>query len=76
MAGTEDDFLELLGGEVMIDMDRLVDTARHGIPDKVRGEVWKHLLEVSKPDKCMLYCIFMISHIFLNIKMASYSRRG
>lgn len=51
MAGTEEDFLELLGGEVMIDMDRLVDTARHGIPDKVRGEVWKHLLEVSKPDK-------------------------
>lgn len=51
MAGTEEDFLELLGGEVLIDMDRLVDTSRHGIPDKVRGEVWKHLLEVSKPDK-------------------------
>jgi len=29
----------------------LVDTARHGVPEKVRGEVWKHLLEVSKPDK-------------------------
>jgi len=51
MAGTEEDFLELLGGEVYVDMDRLVDTARHGIPEKVRGEVWKHLLEVSKPDK-------------------------
>ncbi len=52
MAGTEDDFNELLGGEVYIDMERLVDTSRHGIPEKVRGEVWKHLLEVSKPDKC------------------------
>lgn len=51
MAGTEEDFLELLGGEVFIDMDRLMDTSRHGIPEKVRGEVWKHLLEVSKPDK-------------------------
>lgn len=51
MAGTEEDFLELLGGEVYIDMERLVDTSRHGIPEKVRGEVWKHLLEVSKPDK-------------------------
>lgn len=43
--------MELLGGEVFIDMERLIDTSRHGIPEKVRGEVWKHLLEVSKPDK-------------------------
>lgn len=51
MAGTEEDFLDLLGGEGHIDMERLIDTSRHGIPEKVRGEVWKHLLEVSKPDK-------------------------
>lgn len=51
MAGTEEDFLDLLGGEVFVDMERLIDTSRHGIPEKVRGEVWKHLLEVSKPDK-------------------------
>jgi hypothetical protein len=32
-------------------MAKLTDSARHGIPEKIRGEVWKYLLDVSKPDK-------------------------
>jgi len=51
MACTEEEFQELLGGEVCVDMEKLADISKYGIPDKVRGEVWKYLLEVSKPDK-------------------------
>eukprot|EP01132_Coremiostelium_polycephalum_P000965 gene965-1228_t len=51
MACTEEDFTELLGGEVFIDMDKLVAISRHGIPDRVRSEVWKYLLGISKNDK-------------------------
>jgi len=32
-------------------MAKLIDISRHGIPSKVRGEVWKYLLGVYKPDK-------------------------
>lgn len=44
-------FHEVLGQEVYVDIDRLKDLAQHGIPDEVRGEVWKYLLGVSQPDK-------------------------
>ena len=53
MACTEEEFQELLGGDVRVDMEKLADISKYGIPDKVRGEVWKYLLDVSKPDKCM-----------------------
>ncbi|KYQ93917.1 ankyrin repeat-containing protein [Tieghemostelium lacteum] len=51
MACTEEEFTELLAGEVHIDMDKLIAISRHGIPDKVRPEVWKYLLGISKIDK-------------------------
>ncbi|KAN0041671.1 hypothetical protein ACTFIV_004215 [Dictyostelium citrinum] len=51
MACTEEEFTELLSGEVFIDMDKLIAISRHGIPDKVRPEVWKYLLGISKTDK-------------------------
>lgn len=51
MACTEEEFLELLGGEVYVDMEKLADISKYGICDKVRAEVWKYLLEVAKPDK-------------------------
>eukprot|EP01112_Ceratiomyxa_fruticulosa_P018900 TRINITY_DN6110_c0_g1_i1.p1 TRINITY_DN6110_c0_g1~~TRINITY_DN6110_c0_g1_i1.p1 ORF type:complete len:293 (-),score=39.34 TRINITY_DN6110_c0_g1_i1:218-1096(-) len=51
MACTEEEFGELLGGESIIDLSKLVDASIHGIPQKIRGEVWKYLLEVAKPDK-------------------------
>ncbi|EGC33444.1 hypothetical protein DICPUDRAFT_48931 [Dictyostelium purpureum] len=51
MACTEEEFTELLSGEVYIDMDKLVAISRHGIPEKVRAEVWKYLLGISKTDK-------------------------
>jgi len=51
MACTEEEFTELLGGEVFIDMDKLAAISKHGIPDKVRPEVWKYLLGISKNDK-------------------------
>jgi hypothetical protein len=50
MSSTEEGFLELLEGEVSVDMDKLRDVGMHGIPDNVRGEVWKYLLGVCKPE--------------------------
>ncbi|EFA83948.1 ankyrin repeat-containing protein [Heterostelium album PN500] len=51
MACTEEEFLEILGTEVFIDMNKLIAVSRHGIPERVRSEVWKYLLGVSKNDK-------------------------
>eukprot|EP01116_Phalansterium_solitarium_P011618 TRINITY_DN27359_c0_g1_i1.p1 TRINITY_DN27359_c0_g1~~TRINITY_DN27359_c0_g1_i1.p1 ORF type:complete len:282 (+),score=33.46 TRINITY_DN27359_c0_g1_i1:13-858(+) len=51
MAAPVDQFRELLDAEVSVDLGKLIDIAKHGIPGKVRGEVWEYLLEVSKPDK-------------------------
>lgn len=44
-------------------MTKLIDISRHGIPSKVRGEVWKYLLGVSKPDKgeCRHFQLFYTS---------------
>lgn len=47
----EKDFQDLLGNESAIDIDRLCEAARHGVPPKLRSEVWKYLLGVTRPDK-------------------------
>jgi hypothetical protein len=54
MAATEEEFAELLGeeSESAVDLQTLREVSRFGIPDKLRGEVWKYLLGVAKPDKC------------------------
>eukprot|EP00474_Spongospora_subterranea_P010574 CRZ11032.1 hypothetical protein [Spongospora subterranea] len=44
------DFEELLSAEGAVDIDRLREASRTGIPSSVRGEVWKYLLGVSCPD--------------------------
>ena len=41
----------MLEAEDFVDLEKLFASGRHGIPDKVRGAVWKYLLDVSKPDK-------------------------
>ncbi|KAJ2699858.1 hypothetical protein FB645_005185 [Coemansia sp. IMI 203386] len=46
-----EDFDEVLESEVFVDVNRLRKYARHGIPDEIRGEVWKYLLGVEKPDR-------------------------
>eukprot|EP00033_Pygsuia_biforma_P003328 GCRY01003647.1.p1 GENE.GCRY01003647.1~~GCRY01003647.1.p1 ORF type:complete len:343 (-),score=85.49 GCRY01003647.1:76-1104(-) len=45
------EFEEVLNAEVVIDLDKLTDLAKHGIPEEVRGETWKYLLGVSNPNK-------------------------
>jgi len=52
MASTEHEFSELMTAEDFVELDKLRDIARHGVPDDVRGEVWKYLLGVLPPDKC------------------------
>mmetsp|Transcript_22431 Transcript_22431/g.44486 ORF Transcript_22431/g.44486 Transcript_22431/m.44486 type:complete len:298 (-) Transcript_22431:135-1028(-) len=48
---SEAEFQELLNDESMVNIHRLREAARYGVPQSVRGEVWKFLLGVSKPDK-------------------------
>jgi TBC1 domain family member 2 len=47
------DFLEILMAETLVDIDKLQSASKHGVPDEVRGEVWKYLLGVEAPDKSM-----------------------
>jgi len=51
MSSTVDEYHELINAEVYVEIDKLRDIAKHGIPDEVRGEVWKYLLGVQHPDK-------------------------
>mmetsp|Transcript_5479 Transcript_5479/g.8514 ORF Transcript_5479/g.8514 Transcript_5479/m.8514 type:complete len:292 (+) Transcript_5479:130-1005(+) len=51
MGCTPEEFQELLSAEMYVEMDKLRQASRHGVPDSIRGEVWKYLLDVSKPDK-------------------------
>jgi len=51
MACTEDEFKEVLAAEVFVDLLKLREMARYGIPDRIRGEVWSYLLGVTKPIK-------------------------
>ncbi|KAI8091402.1 rab-GTPase-TBC domain-containing protein [Gilbertella persicaria] len=45
------DFNEILQSEVYVDLERLRILARHGIPNELRGEVWKYLLGVEQADR-------------------------
>eukprot|EP01135_Chromosphaera_perkinsii_P000681 Nk52_evm9s148 gene=Nk52_evmTU9s148 len=48
---TLEDFQEVLGTEMYVDMEKLREMAEEGVPDVVRVEVWKYLLGVARPDK-------------------------
>jgi hypothetical protein len=43
---------EILDTEDVVELQKIIDMASYGIPSKTRGEVWKYLLLVAKPDKC------------------------
>ncbi|KAI8639485.1 rab-GTPase-TBC domain-containing protein [Parasitella parasitica] len=45
------DFNEILQSEVYVDLERLRILARHGVPNELRGEVWKFLLGVEQADR-------------------------
>ncbi|KAI7902206.1 rab-GTPase-TBC domain-containing protein [Cokeromyces recurvatus] len=45
------DFKEILQSEVYVDLERLRLLARHGIPNELRGQVWKYLLGVEQADR-------------------------
>lgn len=51
MSATVDQYKLLLEAET-IDLNRLADLARHGIPSKIRGDVWKFLLTTYRNEKC------------------------
>ena len=44
-------FRELLDADTHVELDKLVEAARAGVPTSVRGEVWKYLLGVAEADK-------------------------
>ncbi|KAJ1910217.1 hypothetical protein IWQ60_010770 [Tieghemiomyces parasiticus] len=49
--GTLYELLETLNAEVYVDVDKLRQLARYGVPKEVRGEVWKYLLGVELADR-------------------------
>eukprot|EP00871_Galdieria_phlegrea_P002098 jgi/Galph1/288/GphlegSOOS_G5093.1 len=44
-------FRTWIEGETYVDLKKLREAAVLGVPSEVRGEVWKFLLSVSKPDR-------------------------
>eukprot|EP01063_Lacrimia_lanifica_P000567 TRINITY_DN10302_c0_g1_i1.p1 TRINITY_DN10302_c0_g1~~TRINITY_DN10302_c0_g1_i1.p1 ORF type:complete len:354 (+),score=141.65 TRINITY_DN10302_c0_g1_i1:112-1062(+) len=48
---TEDAFKRELEAEMLVDLDRLEELSRYGIPQHQRRQVWKYLLRVSTFDK-------------------------
>jgi len=51
MACTEEEYVEMLGEESSVDLIALGQVAKYGVPEAVRGEVWKYLLGVARSDK-------------------------
>ncbi|KAJ1557430.1 hypothetical protein HK096_007315, partial [Nowakowskiella sp. JEL0078] len=51
MSLSAEEFQEVINAEVDIDMVKLRNASRHGIPDLIRGDVWLYLLGVKTPDK-------------------------
>ncbi|KAI9203968.1 rab-GTPase-TBC domain-containing protein [Polychytrium aggregatum] len=51
MSASTDEFRDIINAEMLVDMEKLGFAAQHGIPDEVRGEVWKYLLGVYSADK-------------------------
>eukprot|EP01108_Squamamoeba_japonica_P004970 TRINITY_DN388_c0_g1_i2.p1 TRINITY_DN388_c0_g1~~TRINITY_DN388_c0_g1_i2.p1 ORF type:complete len:291 (+),score=110.58 TRINITY_DN388_c0_g1_i2:138-1010(+) len=52
MSSSVEEFVELLeGNETEVDLVKLADRAQHGVPSKVRGAVWAHLLGTVSADK-------------------------
>ncbi|KAJ3132840.1 hypothetical protein HK100_004896 [Physocladia obscura] len=50
MAASEE-VKQILDGETKIDLEKLRDVGRNGVPDEVRADTWKYLLAVESPDK-------------------------
>mmetsp|Transcript_39251 Transcript_39251/g.94599 ORF Transcript_39251/g.94599 Transcript_39251/m.94599 type:complete len:290 (+) Transcript_39251:53-922(+) len=51
MSATLEEYKDLLMGDTYVDLPRLRNLAQHGVPADIRSEVWKYLLEVSRPDR-------------------------
>jgi len=46
-----DEFADILGAEVRVELVKLREAARFGCPESIRGEVWKYLLGVQQADQ-------------------------
>ncbi|RKP27471.1 rab-GTPase-TBC domain-containing protein [Syncephalis pseudoplumigaleata] len=53
MANNNDveEFEDIMSAEVLVDMEKLRDMARSGVPNAVRGVVWRYLLGVESADR-------------------------
>jgi len=51
MSTSINEFNDILNAEVYIDLDKLRESSRHGVPVEVRGDVWKYLLGVNPADR-------------------------
>jgi len=64
MSATLDQYKLILDAET-IDLNRLADLARHGIPSKIRGDVWKFLLTTYRNEKCKFIIRFFFFFVFV-----------
>ncbi|KAI8049019.1 rab-GTPase-TBC domain-containing protein [Syncephalis plumigaleata] len=46
-----EEFEDILSAEVLVDMEKLRDMARSGVPNTIRGVVWRYLLGVESADR-------------------------
>ncbi|PKC07607.1 RabGAP/TBC [Rhizophagus irregularis] len=51
MSTSINEFNDILNAEVHIDLDKLRESSRHGVPMEIRGDVWKYLLGVNPADR-------------------------
>lgn len=60
---------------IILQLPKLRELARYGLPAAVRGQVWTYLLGVSQPIKCMGNAKFMINVDALQRKSSLRSRK-
>ncbi|KAF9358147.1 hypothetical protein BGX34_009042 [Mortierella sp. NVP85] len=51
MSITVEEYADVLNSEVWVEVNKLREYARHGIPREVRGEVWLYLLGIQESDR-------------------------
>ena len=62
MTSTSQDFVRVLDAESEVDIALLMDMSTFGVPDDVRGLVWRYLLGLITGDKCMSHVCRLCRH--------------
>jgi hypothetical protein len=69
MACTTEEFLDLINNDADLDLQKLRESARRGIPVEVRGEVWKYLL-LGDNEECRTFLCFLYFYLLILLYIA------